>query len=104
MRLTKTFWITLGVAILIAASVTLYMLYQGQMREQDELNENLTAAHTTLQLLDLKKGALEAKIAQLEIDLTGLEGETGEMEAEISRLEAELIQIKSEFSLQEIGY
>ncbi|MFC2026579.1 hypothetical protein ACFLUX_01220 [Chloroflexota bacterium] len=96
MRLNKTFWITLGVAIIIAASVTLYMLYQGQMREQDELNENLTAANTTLQLLAIEKGALEAQIAQLESDLTEQEGETGELEAEISRLEAELSRLEDE--------
>jgi len=96
MRLTKTLFIFLGAAILIAAGITLYMFYQGQMSEQDKLNESLTAAHTTLTLLGIEKGALEDKIAQLESDLAELEGETGELEAEISRLEDELGRLEDE--------
>jgi cell division protein FtsB len=96
MRLTKTFWIVLGVAVLIAAAVTLYMFYQGQTHEQDELNDSLTAVHTELQRLDLEKGALEEEIAQLESDLAELEGETDQLEAEISQLEAELSQLMDE--------
>jgi len=96
MRLTKTFWIVLGVVILVAAAVTLYMFYRGQVSEQDKLNDSLTAVHTELQRLDLEKIGLEHEIAQLESDLAGLEGETDQLEAEISQLEAELSQLEDE--------
>lgn len=96
MRLTKTIWIILGVAVFIAAAVTLYMFYQGQMRQQDELNVDLSAVNTELARLNLEKGALEDRIEQLESDIVQQEGETTQLQAEISQLEDELSQLEDE--------
>lgn len=96
MRMTRTIWIILGVAVFIAAAVTLYMFYQGQIRQQDELNTDLSAVNTELARLNLQKGALEDKIEQLENDIAQQEGETTQLEAEINQLEDELSQLEEE--------
>jgi hypothetical protein len=96
MRLTKTIWMFLGIAVIIAAAVTLYMLHQGQMKQQDELNGSIDSAYNQLQLLTLEKGALQAEIAELQEDIIAQNGETDALEEEITRLEAELQQLEEE--------
>jgi cell division protein FtsB len=96
MRLTKTIWTILGVALIVAAAVTLFMLYNGQMKQQDELNDSLGAAYNKLQLLTIEKGSLQADIAQLQADIAQQQDETGLLQDEIAQLEDELQQLEDE--------
>lgn len=96
MRLGRTSWIILFIGILIAAGVSLYMLYRGQMGEQEKLDESLSQETATLQLLYLERLSLEGELAQLEIDLAGLQGQASQLEDEMGQLEAELSQLEAE--------
>ena len=96
MRLTKTIWTILGVALIVAAAVTLFMLYRGQMQQQDQLNSDINAAYSQLQLLTLEKGALQQEIEQLQEDIDSQHGETDALQDEIDQLEDDLGQLEEE--------
>jgi hypothetical protein len=90
MKLTKTFWITLGVVLILAGAVTLFMLYRGQVKEQDKLNSDLTSKNRTIQLLDIQRRSLEADLVTLQASITTAQGATGKLQAQITDKQAEL--------------
>ena len=96
MRFIKTFWIFLVIAVFIASGITLYMLYQGQVSEQEQKNISLSAVNMELIRLNNEKGALEEQITQLEADISIQEDEADQLVIEISQLETELSQLEDE--------
>jgi hypothetical protein len=96
MKFSRTSWLILGIGILIVAAISLYMLYRGQISEQESLNDSLANENATIQLISIQMQALEGELAQMEIDLAELEGENSQLEAEISQLEDELSQLEAE--------
>jgi hypothetical protein len=96
MRFGRRSWLTLGILILIAASVTLYMLYRGQVTEQGKLDVSLAKVNTTMELSGIQIRALEKELAQLESDIARAEGETSQLADEITQKQAELARLEAE--------
>ena len=83
MKLSKLSWIILSIGILILGAAAIFVLYQQQADEQDELNLSLTAANSSLP-------ALISESAALQIQLDALEAELAEAQAALEDVEAEL--------------
>lgn len=64
MKLSKKVWLIVGVVILVAALVSLYMVYSRQARERDALNDRLSEAETLSPVLTAQKSELENRLAQ----------------------------------------
>jgi hypothetical protein len=69
MKLSKKVWLILGAVILVAALVSLYMVYSGQAGERDELNDRLSRAQTLLPGLTANRNELENQLAQAQSSL-----------------------------------
>ena len=69
MKLSKKVGLILGAVILVAALVSLYMVYSGQAGEREELNARLSRAQTLLPALTANKNDLENQLAQAESSL-----------------------------------
>ena len=83
MKFSKLSWLILSIGIFIIGAVVLYVLYQQQTDEQDELNLNLTAANSSLPMLISESAALQSQ-------LDALEAELAEALADLDAVEAEL--------------
>ncbi len=66
MKLGKTAWYVLGIGIIVIALGSLYMLYRGQVAEQEELNNSLSLAQATLPKLAADRANLESTLTELE--------------------------------------
>jgi hypothetical protein len=66
MRLSRKVWLIVEAVILVAALVSLYVVYSRQVRERDELEASLSTAQTLLPALAANKQGLEAQLAQAE--------------------------------------
>lgn len=66
MKISRKVWLILGAVILVAALVSLYMVYSRQAGERDDLNARLSRAQTLLPGLITQKGDLENQLAQAE--------------------------------------
>ena len=64
MKLSKKVWLILGAVILVAALVSLYMVYFREVGERDELNDRLSTAQTRLPGLTAEREELENRLAQ----------------------------------------
>jgi len=69
MKLSKLSWLILSIGILIIGAVALYVLYQQQADEQDELNLSLAEANSSLPLLISESAALQSQLDALEAEL-----------------------------------
>jgi hypothetical protein len=69
MKISRKVWLILGAVILVAALVSLYMVYSRQAGERDELNARLSRAQTLLPALTANKNELENQLAQAESSL-----------------------------------
>ena len=69
MKLGKLSWLILSIGIFVIGAVILYVLYQQQTDEQDELNLNLTAANSSLPILISQSAALQSQLEALEAEL-----------------------------------
>ena len=69
MKLSRKVWLIVGAVILVAALVSLYMVYSGLAGERDDLNARLSRAQTLLPKLTVEKGDLEDQLAQAESSL-----------------------------------
>ncbi len=96
MKIGRKGLIFLLAVIILAGAVTLFLLYRGQMKEQDRLNTELEGKNTSIQLLTIRQHSLEADIAALEADIAAARGETGQLEAEITQKQAELGRLEDE--------
>lgn len=66
MKLGKTAWYILGIGILVIALGSLYMLYRGQVDEQERLNDALAVAQATAPKLAKERANLESTLTELE--------------------------------------
>ena len=64
MKLSKKVWLILGAVILVAALVSLYMVYSRQAGEQEDLNDRRDTAEALLTVLTAQKSELENQLAQ----------------------------------------
>ena len=69
MKISRKVWLILGAVILVAALVSLYMVYSGQAGEREELNARLSRAQTLLPGLTANKNELESQLAQAQSSL-----------------------------------
>jgi hypothetical protein len=69
MKLSRKVWLILGAVILVAALVSLYMVYSGQAAERNDLNARLDRAETLLPTLTSNKQELENQLAQAQSSL-----------------------------------
>ena len=81
MKISRITWLILGVGILAIAAAGLYMLYQDQLEEQDNLNQSISVAQAALPGLISEKGGLEDQLAQLEDELAQAEAGLTQAEA-----------------------
>jgi len=66
MKPSKKVWLILGAVILVAALVSVYMVYFRQAEERDALNGRLSTARTRLPVLNAEKNGLEDQLTQAE--------------------------------------
>jgi len=69
MKISRKVWLILGAVILVAALVSVYVVYSGQAGERDALNERLSRAETLLPGLTANRNDLENQLAQAESSL-----------------------------------
>ena len=96
MKLSRIFWIILGVGLFVVAAVVLYMVYQGEVKEQQGAKDKVAAAEAVNENLSSKNEDLEAGLAQLEAELAQRQITVGELADELSLLEDELSQLEDE--------
>ena len=66
MKISRATWIILGVVVFAAAFAGLYMMYQGQVREQDSVKSRLETNLATLPKLVTERQGLEAQLTALQ--------------------------------------
>lgn len=66
MKLSRKVWLILGAVILVAALVSVYVVYSRQAAERGELNDRLDSAQTLLPGLIANREKLEDQLAQAE--------------------------------------
>ena len=81
MKLSKTFWLILGIGIAVIAVGVLGWVYLDQRGEQKTLNESLSGAQTTLPTLISQRDNLESQLAQSESELAQAESSLREAKA-----------------------
>ena len=64
MKISRKVWLILGAVIIVAALVSLYIVYSGQAGERNDLNARLSRAQTLLPGLTANKNDLENQLAQ----------------------------------------
>ena len=69
LRLSRTSWLILGIGIFVIAVGSLYMVYRGQVSQQNELNSKLSQAQATLPQLVSQRQELESQLASMENDV-----------------------------------
>ena len=82
MRLSKTALLILGIGIFVIAMGSLFMVYRGQVSEQEILNNKLTTAQNALPPLISEKEKLASQLTALEDAVT---------EAELSLSKAKVV-------------
>ena len=70
MKLSKTIWIVLGVAIFIIGFVVLYMSYSRQVSEQDQLRREVATNQATFSKLVTERESWESQLVKLQDELT----------------------------------
>ena len=103
MKLSRTFWLMLGIGLFVVAAVVLYMAYQDQTEKRQEAEDTIAAAEAVIDNLKSDNDDLGAGLAQLEAELVPLEAELaqwqitiGGLADEMSLLEVELSQLEDE--------
>jgi cell division protein FtsB len=85
MRLSKTIWIVLGVAVFIIGFVVLYMMYSRQGGEQDQLKSQIASNQATLLKLITEKGSWQSQLAQLQDELAERQSALAEAKLALSQ-------------------
>ena len=85
MKFSKLSWLILSIGIFIIGAVVLYVLYQQQTDEQDELNLNLTAANSSLPMLISESAALQSQLDALEAELAEAVAALEDVKAELPK-------------------
>ncbi len=69
LRLSRTAWLMLSIGIFVIAMGGLFMVYRGQVSQQQELNSELSQAQTELPILVSQREKLESQLAGMENDM-----------------------------------
>jgi hypothetical protein len=69
MRISRKVWLILGAVILVAALVSLYIVYSGQAGERNELKDRLDTAEARLTVLTANKQELENQLVSAQSSL-----------------------------------
>ncbi len=69
LKLSRTAWLILSIGIFVVALGGLFMVYRGQVAQQQELNSKLSQAQATLPPLVSQREELESQLAGLENDM-----------------------------------
>jgi len=85
MKLSKLSWLILSIGIFVLGAVAIFLLYQQQAEEQDELNLSLTAANSSLPQLIAESAALQSQLDTLEAELAEARAALEDIEAELPR-------------------
>jgi Tfp pilus assembly protein PilO len=85
MKLSKLSWLILSIGIFVLGAVAIFLLYQQQADEQDELNLSLTAANSSLPQLIAENAALQSQLDALEAELAEARTALEDIEAELPR-------------------
>ena len=70
MRLRKTVWIVLGVAVFIIGFVVLYMMYSRQITEQEQLKSRVASNQATFSKLVTERENWQTQLVKLQSELT----------------------------------
>ena len=69
MKLSRITWFILGAGIFVIATGSLFAVYRGEAKKQEELNEKLSVAQNILPKLVSQRQELESQLSQLESDM-----------------------------------
>jgi DNA-binding protein YbaB len=81
MKLSKTVWIILGVAIFIIGFVVLYMMYSRQGDEQEQLKSKIAANQATFVGLIKEKASWQSQLVKLQDELAQRQNDLTEAKA-----------------------
>lgn len=106
MRLSRTTWLVLGIAIFVIAAIVLYMLYQGQANKRQEARDELQLIQDNVPMLLAQMGAAQSDLAEKENELAQWEDTIDQLEQQRIQLEAILSQTQEGFptSAESIEY
>ncbi len=85
MKFSRLSWLILSIGIFIIGAVVLYVLYQQQADEKDELNLNLVAANSSLPPLISNSAALQSQLDALEAELAEARAALEDAEAKLPK-------------------
>lgn len=97
MKLNRTTWLVLGIAIFVVGAIVLYMFYQDQVDKRQEARDELGLVQDTVPFLFAQRGAMEA-------ELTEKENELAQWEETIKQLEEQIAQLKITLSQTQEGF
>jgi cell division protein FtsB len=99
MKLSKTVWIILGVAIFIIGFVVLYMMYSRQVSEQDQLRAKVATNQATFSKLVTERENWQTQLVKLQDELAQRQNALTEANLALSKAETDWPQ-----SAQSIEY
>jgi FtsZ-binding cell division protein ZapB len=88
MRISKTIWITLGVAIFIIGFVVLYLMYSRQIDEQEQLKSKLETNVATLPKLVAERENWQNQLVKLQNELAQRQSALTEANQQLSQATA----------------
>ena len=83
MKVSKKTWLIVAIGIFVIAVAGLYMVYSKQVKEQNQLNEQLTSAQSRLSGVNLEK--LSSQLAEEEEKLSQATSQFGTLKAVLSQ-------------------
>ncbi len=96
MKMSGKRWAVIGVVVLIAAAVALYIPYNSNKNEQETLQQQINTAKQMALVRTMSKNNLEQKIQKLEADIAAAGEKTAELQQELNLLQDELLQLEAE--------
>jgi len=97
MRISKTSWLVIGIAIFVICGIVLYMFYQNQTDRRQEARDELELAQDSAIMLLSQKGAMETELANTENEMAQWEDTISQLNEQLTQSEAEIAQIQQEF-------
>lgn len=106
MRLSRTAWLVLGIAIFAIGAIVLYMFYQNQAEKRQEARDELGLVQDTVPFLFAQRGAVEVELTDKEDELVQWEETIKQLEEQVAQLEVILSQTQEGFpvSAESIEY
>jgi hypothetical protein len=106
MRLSKTAWIVLGIAVFVIGAIVIFMLYQGQVDKRQEARDELESAQETSLYLLQQNASAEAELTEKENEVEQWKETIEELSEQITQTNITLNQTKGKFpvSVESIEY